>query len=410
MKKIPLNQIVIKSPGVQIRERIVEEYGSIKVFCEVIDLYESSINQYLSSKGLGSSTFKIRTMNAFGIAFNDLYMSDEAQIRHLASAISWYIQHYNQSKDIEILEKLKKLCLQKELYEDYAIVCRCYAHYYMNQGKHDRAYAYMEVAVNYMRGKENVDRFGLYLSDLIWMKATNISKAKLNKLLEDFKGVVEKVEGPLTKGHMYNNLGRVFAALGDYERSKFYFNKVFKYHNDSRSRALIYTRIGDVEKLLCSNEDALKNYRKAEKLLSLDDDTIRFVYDEYASYYFECGDLEKAEKYTDKIFSDKSWQISSSDHKFLLTFARIKLALKKEEEIVNIVKTLLNEISSGYIYTTKHLSLIDKIVMWKHADIELLDRLNKVIIAYYLKHDLEKDYKDMLKRILGSIVINTYQL
>lgn len=410
MKKIGLNEIKIKTPGLQIREKIIEKFGSVKAFAEEIGLYESTIDQYLSSKNLGSSTFKIRTMKAFGMDFNDLYMSDEQQVRYLTSTISWYINDYNQFKDIMIFDKLKQICLQRKLYEDYAIVCRCYAHYFMNQGKKDRAHAYIEVAANSMRGRENIDRFGLYLSELIYMKGKDVSKSVFNKLLVEYNQIIKKVKGPLTKGHMYSNIGSVFESLGDYEKSKLYYKKVFDYHKDSKSRALIYMHMGNVEKTLGNNEKALLNYRKAEKLLSLEDDFIKYVYDEYALYYLKAGDVKKAEKYIDKIFSKESWKISSLNHSFLLTFARIKILLKKENEIINVVKKLLNEIGSGYIYIIKHLSLIEEIAMLKYEDDKLLKKLNKIIVDYYLNNDIEEKYKAALKKILGCISINLYKI
>lgn len=75
---------------------------------------------------------------------------------------------------------------------------------------------------------------------------------------------------------MYSNFGLVYAYLGNYQKNKYYFNKVFMYHEDSRSKAFIYTNIGDVEKLSGNREEALANYRKAENLYSSGDGTIRY--------------------------------------------------------------------------------------------------------------------------------------
>lgn len=409
MKKIELNEIKVKTPGVQIREKIIEKFGSIKAFADEIDLYESTIEQYLSSRKLGSSTFKIRTMKALGVDFNNLYLSDEEQIRYFTSTISWYIDYYNQFKDIFKFEKLKKLCLQKKLYEDYAIVCRCYAHYFMNQDKKDRAQAYIEVAANSMRGRENIDRFGLYLSELIYMKGKDVSKTVFNKLLSELNQTIKKVKGPLTKGHIYNNLGSVFNSFGDYEKSKMYYKKVFDYHKDPKSKAIVYMNIGNVEKNLGNNEKALQNYREAEKLLSKEDDFIKYVYNEYALYYLKQGDVNKAETYINKIFSDQSWNISGSNHDFLITYARIKNILKKEDEIIDVVKRLLNEICYEYIYIIKHLSLVEEIVMWDYDDDVLLEKLKKVVIDFYLNNDIEIGYEVALKKILGSISINLHK-
>lgn len=86
--------------------------------------------------------------------------------------------------------------------EDYAIVCRCFAHFYWNQGKRDRGLAYIEVAANIMRNKDNIDRFGLYLSEYLWMKVAYFKKSIQSKELNEFDKTIEKVQGPLTTGYM----------------------------------------------------------------------------------------------------------------------------------------------------------------------------------------------------------------
>ncbi|GAA0734055.1 hypothetical protein [Clostridium oceanicum] len=406
MKKIQIEEVVIKSPGVQIREKIAEKFGSIKVFGEKINLYEASINQYLSSKGLGSANFKIRTTEVFGQSFDSLYMTEEEQVRYMTTAISSNIDLYNKFEDINIFEKLKKICIEKELYEDYAIVCRCYGKYYMNKGKRDRAYAYIELAANAMRGKKNVDRFTLYLSDLILMEAKDMSKTKLKRLLNEAYSNIKKLKESSMKGYIYTNLGDTFSKLKDYEKSKFYYKKVLKYIDDDREKALVYTKIGDIEKHLgYSRKAILTKYRKAENLLDEEDSFIKYVYHEYALYYLKCGYLKKAESYIDKIFFDNSWKISSSNHKFLITFVHIKSILNKETQIVEIINMLLKETEYSYIYTISHLYLIDKIIAWKKNNEKLLKELNKSIINYYLNNKIKNDYKNVLKMILGSIAI-----
>lgn len=405
MGKFCIKDIVIKSPGVQIREKIIEKYGTIKAFSDEIKLYEESVNKYLSSKKIGSSTFKIRMTQALEKDFKELYLSDEDQIRYYTSTLSYYIQDYNQKKDIEILEKLKMLCLDYELMEDYAIICRCYAHYYNNQGKKDRAYAYIDVAVNNMRDRENVDRFGLYLSDLLWMKALDLSKPSLRKLLKEFEETLKKVEGPLTTGHMYYNLGRVYFSLGELDKSKDYFEKVFDYHHDDRSRSFNYLRLGDIEKSKGHYDDAFKFYLQGESLLKEGDEALKFVYDEIALHYYFQKMYHEAESYIDKIFNDEKWEISSSKHRFIVSYIKVKVALHKENDIIQVIKKLLNEISSDYIYTETHLSILAETVELKQGDIDYLNKLSKIIINYYKAHGMDSDYKNSLERILGCIAI-----
>jgi hypothetical protein len=80
MQKLRKNDIVIKSPGLQIREKIQRDYGDLKTFANKIDMSESSVDQYLTHKNMGSSTFKIRLTRELGQDFRSLYKSDQEQV------------------------------------------------------------------------------------------------------------------------------------------------------------------------------------------------------------------------------------------------------------------------------------------------------------------------------------------
>ena len=408
MKKYTFKDIEIKTPGVQIRDRIIEEFGSIFEFSKKIDLYETSINQYLFSKDLGSSTFKIRVSSAFNQDFHRLYLTEEEQIRKMSSDISWYIDLYNQYKDLEIFEKLKKICLEKEFMEDYAIVCRCFARYYWNQGKKDRALAYIEVSSNIMRSKENIDRFGLYLSEYIWMNASFLGKSLQAKEESEFNKVIEKVKGPLTTGHMYYNLGSAFASLKNYEKSKSYYLKVLDYHHDEKSRASVYMSLGDMEKEIGSSENALENYKIAETLLEKEDEALKSVYHEYAIYYYENGNIDLAERYIDMVFQNEKSEISSTDNEFLITFCKIKIDLEKTFEALDKLERFLGEIEGEYIYLEKHLLKLEELIGWQRNNRVFLIDMSKLIIKHYKSNEkgLSEEIKTVLKIVLGSIEIN----
>lgn len=403
MKKFVLADIVIKTPGMQIRDKILEKYGTIEAYAKAINLYETSINQYLSHKNLGSSTFKIRTTEAFGVDFHRLYMTEEEQIRYFTSTISWYIDLYNQISDIQILEKLKKIVIEKEYLEDYAVVCRCYAYYYKNQGKNDRALAYIELAANYMRGKKNIDRFGLYLADLVLMKVYASNKLAMNRLVDELKTVLEKVEGPLTRGHIHYNLGLFFFLTKEFDRSKHHLMQVLDYIEEPLFRAKVLIKIGDIDRQWNAFETALQHYQSAETLLLNVDETIRLIYDRYASYYLENNELANAEYYADALFDHPNWFISSTDNQYLKTYAAVKIHLHKGHVLINVLNKLLDEIALEYLYTLNHMALLDDIIENSSLPNQVLNKM-KSIIERFLRHQkVSQDIRNVLKQILGTI-------
>ena len=405
MIKFKLSDIVIKSPGTQIRDKIIEKYGSVENYANVIQLYETSINQYLSSRTLGSTTFKIRTMQAFGCNFNDLYMTETEQIRYFTSTVSWYIDSYNQLKDIEILERLKKITIEKELMEDYAIICRCYAYYYRNQGKHDRALAYIELAVNYMRGKKNIDRFGLYLSDLIVMRLPIAGKSGMGKLLDEFHATFSQVGGPLTKGHMVANLAQMFYEFKEDAKCIEYLGKALDYLKDPQTAARLLIRMANAHKRVGAWEAALEALKAAESLLDPQDETIRFVYEGYALYYLENGDLETSEAYVDKIFMNSKWYLLSTDNHFIATIAAVKVRCAREEALLHVLDQLLKELHLGYLYALQHLDNFDSVLESYEFKKDHLIRMRDMIIRRIHGKHLDVDHRNRLKQILGTLSI-----
>ncbi len=405
MIKYSLADIKLKTPGVQIREKIIAKYDSIKNFAEEIDLYESSIHQYLSSKTLGSSTFKIRTTRAFECDFNELFETDEEQISRFVSTMSEYIDAYNHVDDIHILNSLKKVVLEKELFEDYAVVCRCFAYYFYNQGLNDRAFAYIEVAVNTMRGRENIDRFGLYFSDMILMKSNYYSTAEFKKITKEFNEVIQKVTGPLTTGHMYRNFAKAYYRLGDLKTSAKYYKKVLSYHFDDKSISFIYMCLGDIKREMDDYDEALKYYKASEKLIEDTDDDIFHVYDEYARYYIHREEFEKAEVYMNKIFSHQTWQIASSDHKFIGVYNTVKVNTSHYDDIKVVLSRLLKELDSGYIYAAHQIKKFGESLYELDCPSELVSSLLETTVSYYKQTVLSTTNQQVVKTLLGDLTL-----
>ena len=407
--KFNLDDVQLKTPGVQLRELILENYDSIKAFADAIDLYESSITQYLSSKNLGSNTFKIRMTRVFGKDFHSLYKTNEEQLRYYVETISFYINDYNKKSDLQIFERLKKYSLEMECLEDYAVICRCYAYYYFNQGMKDRAFAYMEVAVNTMRDRTYVDRFGLYLSDLIYMQAQDISRTILKKYIEELKTVLKDVVGPDTRGHIYYKLGLAYISMGEYDVARKHMKKVLEYHKKEEWLSTAYLRLGDIERLSENDEKAYAEYKNAEKILPETSEAMLHVYDELAFHYLKQGDFIQAEMYIDRVFNQNEWFISSSSHNFLRTYAQIKVGLDKESEFVFTYKTLMEEIEQGFIHTRHHLDLISKMMSWDVWAEKTMRSILMASIDYINKNRVDNAYEKMIQQIIGSVIVKNHK-
>lgn len=405
MQKLNKSAIVIKSPGLQIRERIINHYGDLKTFSERIGLYESSIDQYLTTKSLGSSTFKIRLTNEMGMDFNALYLSDEEQIRKMALEISDNIELYNQKKDMDVLEKIKDICIRRELIEDYAIICRCYAHFFFNQGKTDRALAYIHLAVNYLRGRQPIDRFALFLSELIVMEAENASKGKLNKWISECLALTEQIKDPVNMGHILFNLGIMHKNIREFGQARIFFFKALDIFTSGHLSAHVHRFIGEIEKLEQNYDKAYEHYQLSDQMLSEDDISRAFLFNEFSLYHYYRGNFKEAELFIDKIFQQLKKRLSSTDNTFLVTFALVKSALNQDDQIIREIKSVLEEINLDYIYALHHIKLIEDVIEIRKKDVVFLKKINDLIIKFYKSHELDSDYSDAIKVVLGRLML-----
>jgi tetratricopeptide (TPR) repeat protein len=240
---------------------------------------------------------------------------------------------------------------------------------------------------------------------MILMKSSSFTKTEFKKVKKEFDEIIKKVSGPLTTGYMYRNLGKAYFSLEDYPLSQRYYKKVLTYHHDEKSISFVYMRLGDIKKEQGHYDDAWNYYIKAEKLLSDEDTTVYHVYDEYAKYYLYKEEYEQANKYMDRIFNNSEWLISSLDHSFVVTYNQVKDKLKKYDDIEKVLKRLLNELNSGYIYASHHLDKFGGTVSLLDCPDSTLERFLRIAVGFQQKNNLSRGMNKIVKMFLGDIVI-----
>jgi len=409
MEKYKKTDIAIKSPGLQIREKIIEKYGSIKNFADTIGMYDSSVEQYLTTRSLGSTTFKIRLTNEFQKGLSELFLTDEAQIRKMTLSISENISSYNQHKDIEVLEKIKDICIKREFLEDYAIVCRSYAIFFYNQLKIDRALAYMQLAVNYLRGKDPVDRFVIYLSELIMIEAEISLRSRINKLISECLYLIDQSDNSDIIFKVFTNIGLSLLKMGDYDEAERYFIKALDIQKSDQNVAVVLQLIGDIYIIRGKYGKAFDNYTEAEKIVRQIDGLMPPLNHRFAVYYNLIEEYQIAEKYIDLVIGKTKHQITSTDNKYLVTMAEIKMHFCKDHEVLIEIKNLLGELGQHSIYAERHIKQLEKIVELYRTNLAFLNQINNLLIGFYDESELEQEFIDAIKIVIGRTVLETHR-
>lgn len=163
-----------------------------------------------------------------------------------------------------------------------------------------------------------------------------------------------------------------------------------------------------MQKEMGLRQEALQSYKSAEALLDDSDDSLSYVYHEYALYYYEIGDMIKAENYIDLVFKGEKLLIASTDNDFLVTFCKIKLQQNKLKEALYYIEQLLSEIEGEYIYLENHLLKLDNLIDWQKDNRQFLDIISGILIKHYKLNEkkLSSEIKTILKMTIGNVFIH----
>ena len=407
--KLSINDIAIKSPGQQIKALIVGKYGSIEAFSEQIGLYSISVKQYLSNKNLGSSTFKIKLTNELNMNFEDMYKTEEQQISSYVADISQNIEKYNQNKDEQVIEKLKNICFEREMLDEYISMCRSYGIYYYNQNKFDRALSYMELVINYLRNRKNIPELLLSMSEAARAYAKTESREKFQQTIAYINKSVKAIESRDEKYlySIYYSMGNSYSYAGDYETAIEMYEKSLEYAKDNSEKAMSNIQIAHQFRVLGRLEDSMQDYRRALRYLEGHESEMNKIYRGFALIHMEKGDYVKAGIFADKMFDGINGHISSTENDYVYIFSVIKLRLDQIEEVIDKIQELLDEDKLDYIYTAHHIEWIGSIIQNASDNKEFLKRLMGVFIENIRGNVIKSDeIVSKLKTFIGEIVIS----
>ena len=408
--KLEIADIKIQTPGAQIMDRILKEYESLDAFGEKINLYSDSIKQYLYSKNLGSGAFKVKLTMALEEDFHNLYITEENQIKHYVATLILYKEQYNKKEDVRVLERLKKICFEREMLKEYIDVCRVYALYYYNLNDLDRSIAYYDLAINYLKKKEGQPRLILTMSELGLALLAKKDRERLQELMPYIVRRLDKANEDFIHNmdQIYYNLGRIYNHLKKYESALLMFESAEKLTERNIMKAKCLIAKGNYELLRNNYQKAETFYLKSKKSIRYQGKVIEENMADYslARLYYKMNQVKKAEVLIDDVINRLRGKITATRNDYLTVYVQLKMRLRKKEEVLEILGQIIDEEKEGYIYYLHQLNVINKIVDEMDAKNPLLKDLRELMIEK-AKEDRQWDPNclDKLKVIIGSIMI-----
>ncbi len=418
--KLKANDTQILTEGQQLEKAILAKYPSISKseavaeFSKLADRSPSSIDRYTRSRSIESKSFKIRAAKLLGYDFADIFLTEKEQIAKYIEVIKANISEYTAAEDIQLFMTLKDICFDGGYTSLLAEIYWCIAMHYKNLSKANIAAEYIKHAIFLYEGFNNPENklkvislkseLGLlYLLDGDYKPAIAIFR----ELLADEEGL--KILDAQGMFLIYYRLGICLLDLGEYSQSRKYLEKAF-YHTDNnadkgnalKNIGLTYKEQGQYKKAFEYYNEALKYYE------STNNRKISIVLNNKAMLFREQGNLEDALKNIELAMEVVEGEKDDGlKYNYLHTHTLIKIDMGEAVEALDTLLKATERASEAILYKKNiHLgikTLIDYAI--NNFQIDLIDRIQKMLIQLVRKHKNANDTDLRLKAFLGDILI-----
>ncbi|MEF9934756.1 MAG: hypothetical protein RR539_04925 [Clostridium sp.] len=407
-KKLKLNQIKIISPGIQIKNKILEEFESIDSFAEKFSLYPETVHQYLFRKDLGSTSFKIKLTSAFNTGFNNIYKTEKDQIKEYVESITNNISQYNRVADEKMLDIVKNLCFKNEMFFEFILMCRNYSLYYYGQGLINRSVAYASLVLNFTE-RTNNKKLDKYIIELLHITSTYDHKSiDINKHKKLIKNYISKKPNIDDREYceICSLIGKIYHNIGEYHNALKYFTSAMEYADSNGVRASEYIHIAREYQCLGNFNKSLYYYDEFTKIIEPGDYRYSYYLEGMAYLNFVQGYYIEAEEYVNKLIKTTKYSIFERKNEFLRTIVEVKLKLSKEEEAIKFIEKCFNRDLRESVYICYNLILIENIIDSNSCSVNFLESLKNIILNIKRYNmGIDKIIEDRIIGLIGKIII-----
>lgn len=415
MQRLKKTDLVVKSPGLQIRERIQRDYGDLKAFAKKIDMSESSVDQYLTHKNLGSSTFKIRLTRELGQDFRNLYKTDHEQVEALIERFMTELKSSERLCELEMSEVLHELAMSHLAEPDYlSKVYFALALYREACGESEKALAYLSRGLQRLnemdQNKVDPEFRSILLARWIWIERKISTLDKLFKDLNAFSVYTSSIDNPELKAELFLTVGQALAERGESSAARSYFNQ-------AEEAAISDASKGRAKLCLAMTSGDLQTYRDtlemAEHLLRGSDKQIpELLYARAKLSELEASGRE-ALNYLQMALERCGRKLTAHSAELsALWVKKLKDEIQEEAEYdklmtVHILR-IVSELARGYRFARNHLKEVCSGLcarpMSARGSLELLKTLGKV---QHLK-SYHPSIKDTYYQLMGKLAAEAF--
>lgn len=410
MNKLTIDDIKIKSRGRQLKERIQEKYGTVKNFAESTNEFGyATVRQYLNSSTLGSDVFKLFLIEEFGQGFNELILSEDKQIMAMVDEVFYNGHRYNNPEDIDLLEKLEELCIEKSHTLGQVKMKRNLAKHYFEGNRIKQAMMYIEEAIEKAEKYKFINYEIYFRCEYALMYYYQSDFKTAMKIL---KGIyIEEVKDDEFKDRVnfkyFYGYGVILNNIQKHEEARGYFEKALQHSYNSITKGVSISAIGLTYLRRHNYLEAILNFKKALEVQEVDHEK-GIIYTNLAVTYRLINGLHDAMNYITKALEliDKD---RSMDYFYAYKeYSRIKAIRDKEDEAINELFKLLKGYEDKFVPKSfiieGFLTLIELANTYGHLDIlnEVQKYLINIISIYEKDENYSKEYVERLYACIGK--------
>lgn len=412
MPKLTLKDIKIKSPGMQVKEEILKQFGNLEVFADKIGIYKNSLQKYLDSRKVGSDIFKLKLIHHLNKGYDQIVISEKNQLIQYVDLITENINKYNGKEDFKLLDKLQKLTLKYDLQLETAKMIRNLGMYNFYNNKPNTSVDLIRLSIDMSKKLYNYEMIFKFTSDLGLILYYENRYKLARKEMEDIENLNEKISiDPYYRCLYYYRTGNIYLELGKLRNARKMFETSMKFARDNYEIGKSIMNIGVTFKKEEKFSLAFDYYNMSLTKFAQDDFKNKgIIYNNIAELFRVQGLYEDALKNIEIAFKNLS-NISEID-RFIFTQTYTQIMIDKGEpfEAIKLLLEFIQQCNDSNLYKKNVIEGIEILLHYTfvNSDISILNEIESILcklVQFSSKINDEVEYDKDVKSLLCNIYL-----
>ncbi len=416
-----ITEIKILSPNAKLKKLILENYPSIDEFAKEINIYPSTLKQYLRSSKLGSDKFKIKIVIKLDIDINSLYLSYKEQLSSYVYELNKNVRHYSTSHDLELLKELSELTLKNNMYTEHFIMVFNIGRFEYYKSNFEFALSYMDTALAYFHTESHsilrlevlLYKAKLYAKQFHFKIDASVNENNIFITLKEADEVfcsLKKYTDKLQYRY-YQITGYVYSLISEHQLALDYFNMSLINANTPIDKVKSMVHISNCESMLGNLNKSMALYSEILEITIDNKPVTNWIYLNISALYLKLGDYNMMDVYLSMVDPKSCYTLTYGFYFYYNTKFSAIAESGSTEKALELFDQFMDSCSLESIRLQDKIQVMNMLrnrVNELENDNEILKCLEK-LIAKYIKSEqsIDEVLMNHLINLLGIINLKT---